>query len=47
MDSWVFFQYPSDTASEGDGRFLGDLRDDEVRIVSSEHERSSTAPGEL
>ena len=47
MDSSVFFQYASCTASEGDGRFLGDLRNDEVRIVLSEHERSSTAPGEL
>ena len=33
MDSSAFFQYPSDT--EGNGRFLGDLRDDEVRVVLS------------
>jgi CRP/FNR family transcriptional regulator, cyclic AMP receptor protein len=33
MDSSAFFQYPSDT--EGNGRFLGDLRDDEVRAVLS------------
>ena len=31
MDSSAFFQYPSDT--EGNRRFLGDLRDDEVRAV--------------
>jgi hypothetical protein len=46
MDSSVFFQYASCTATEGDGRLLGDLRN-EVRIVLSGHERSSTAPGEL
>ena len=33
MDSSAFFQYPNDT--EGNGRFLGDLRDDEVRAVLS------------
>jgi CRP-like cAMP-binding protein len=31
MDSSAFFQYPSDTKSNG--RFLGDLRDDEIRVV--------------
>jgi CRP-like cAMP-binding protein len=33
MDSSAFFQYPSDT--EDSGHFLGDLRDDEVRVVLS------------
>lgn len=33
MDSSAFFQYPSDT--QGNGRFLGDLRDDEVRALLS------------
>lgn len=46
MDSWVFFQYPSGTAPEGDGRFLGDLRDDEVRIVLSYTQARRYARGE-
>ena len=33
MDPSAFFQYPSDT--ESSGRFLGDLRDDEVRTILS------------
>jgi CRP-like cAMP-binding protein len=33
IDSSAFFQYPSDTA--GDARFLGDLREDEIRAVLS------------
>ena len=44
MDSSVFFQYPSGT--EGDGRFLGDLRDDEVRIVLSYTQARRYARGE-
>ena len=33
VDPSTFFQNPSD--AEGNGRFLGDLRDDEVRAVLS------------
>jgi CRP-like cAMP-binding protein len=36
LDSSAFFQYPSSSAtSAGNARFLGDLRDDEVRAVLS------------
>jgi CRP-like cAMP-binding protein len=45
MDSSAFFQYPSDT--QGNGRFLGDLRDDEVRVVLSYTQARLYPRGEL
>lgn len=51
MDSSAFFQYPGDTASADPGpasdlRFLGDLREDEVRAVLSYTQVRRYAPGE-
>jgi CRP-like cAMP-binding protein len=46
MDSSAFFQYPSGTASAGNARFLGDLRDDEVRAVLSYTQARRYARGE-
>jgi CRP-like cAMP-binding protein len=45
MDSSAFFQYPSDT--EGNRRFLGDLRDDEVRAVLGYTQARRYPRGEL
>jgi CRP-like cAMP-binding protein len=47
MDSSAFFQYPGGSAaSAGNARFLGDLRDDEIRAVLSYTQARRYAGGE-
>jgi CRP-like cAMP-binding protein len=47
MDSSAFSQYPSGSAaSAGNARFLGDLRDDEVRAVLGYTQARRNARGE-
>ncbi len=52
MDPSIFFQYPSDTESADSGsasdiRFLGDLREDEIRSVLGYTQARRYARGEL